>query len=273
MRVLAEVGETWRVPAWVHGAVEDLRGSLTPAARKAIAARFDAESEKHRKWQVGSAMQRYYWALAGATSVCWLGLPGGDLETALNKLSYALASEPERVATWYEESLVVAKDIPATAEPKRVVAARETAALAHIATALGAKGRLIASSGARHEARRTGSAAALTKLLARHRYPVHRSVLAFEVRFGGLVIPDEDANGDRGMSTIVGAYACLRSDAHLHPDGGRSGLVPVAYTSNDGVLFLDAKGSPYYQDTIEDVVAVKLRTTAAGAVAKLLTVR
>lgn len=151
----------------------------------------------------------------------------------------------------------------------------EAKALARMARALGAKGTLLATANARHDARKTGDAAALKKLLADHKYPAHPSVLAFERMFGGLVIPDDGGDSDpdwfeNDEATLVGAYGCLQSNAHVHPDGGRSDLVPVAYTPNDGILYLDEAGAAYYEDTIEDTEATKIAPNGAAAVAKLL---
>jgi len=62
----------------------------------------------------------------------------------------------------------------------------------------------VKSKHARHDARQTTDATKLKALLARHRYPVHKIVLAFQRAFGGPVIPDA---GDYDIETIDGPFA------------------------------------------------------------------
>jgi hypothetical protein len=270
----AIAAEGWPVQRAVLDALDELRACarrdrMSAALCKRIAARLYAEAERVRDWAVGTAQQRYYWAVTAAGNLAL----GSSLAETLEQLSYGLRDRPERVAAWARAAEDAAADISATPRPAKKVsaakAAAEAKALARIAKALGKSGTLVATSKSRHDARRTADAATLGALLARHRYPPPRSELAFERAFGGLVIPDAGAESD-DESTIVGAFACLKSRAHVRPTGGRDGLVPVAYTSNDGILFLDGAGRPYYQDTIEDPRAVALRTNAAGAVGTLL---
>jgi hypothetical protein len=277
--VLAAVADMgWPVDRAVLDAIEDIRrfargDGVTAAACKRLAKQLYAEAERWRGWRVGTAQQRYYWAVTAAGSLALNAATGGSLANAFEQMTCGLTDRYERVAEWAREGERAAPEVSATpARAPKVPAAKaaaEAKALARIATALGSRGRLVKAARARHEARKTADAGTLRALLARHRYPVHRSVLAFERAFGGLVIPDS-GDDDEDMATIVGAFACLKSKAHVHPTGDRDGLVPVAYTANDGILFLDARGAPYYQDTIEDPRAVGLRTDAAGAVAKLL---
>jgi len=47
-------------------------------------------------------------------------------------------------------------------------------------------------------------------------------------------------------------------------------LVPIAYTPDDGIVFLDAGGHAWFQDTIEDPEACPFERDAAGAIARLL---
>lgn len=92
---------------------------------------------------------------------------------------------------------------------------------------------------------------ALRKYLASREYPAHASVLAFDARYGGLHVPDEE-----DTEWTIGAYACLSSDAHTAPRGapglrGDAALVPVIYSPNDVVYFLDGHGTAWAHDTIE----------------------
>ena len=113
----------------------------------------------------------------------------------------------------------------------------------------------------------------LRALLAEHGYVAHPAVLEFEVAFGGLEFLEEE-NGDDEMRFLVGAGACLASGAHVRPTGGDGqealALVPVIYTPNDGIGFLDAQGAGWFQDTIEDLDARRVADDGAALLAGFL---
>jgi hypothetical protein len=95
---------------------------------------------------------------------------------------------------------------------------------------------------------------ALAAFLADRDYPVHASVVAFEADYGGLVFAEH--TGDAAGDWLVGAYACLASRTHGEPRGGRprsgkEALVPVAYSPNDTIFYLDGDGVGWAEDTIE----------------------
>lgn len=283
LEVLVAAGKP--VERFIFTALEDVqrvaRGEKI-AKTTLIAAwkRVDARAEAASDWRTELA-KRYHWAVGEAATVIRMAATGEDhQEIVLRQGAYGLVGgdEGDRVLGWYQAALAASTLDDSPPKPRRVdpkKAAAEAVALARITRALGRNGRLVAAKHARHDARKTADATKLRRLLARHAYPAHASVLAFERTFGGLVFPEDGGAAapdwfTTGPSTLVGAYGCLASGAYEHPDGGRADLVPVAYTPTDGILFLDKAGTPYFQDTIEDVAAVKLRTTAAGAVAKLL---
>jgi len=113
-----------------------------------------------------------------------------------------------------------------------------------------------------------GVEADLRILLARHGYPVHAAVLAFEERYGGLVFAD--APDESGHDWCFGAFACLSGDAHVSPRGGTfEALVPVAYSPNDAIYFLDAEGAAWAQDTIEDARAAPFAKDGDELVARI----
>ncbi len=252
-----------------------LKTALTASAKVV-----DALSERRRAWKT-PAEKDYFWVTNAIAVLAGMAASGSDhTELVLTHLAYGL---PERarvgdpIAAWQRDALAASAALSAAPAPARRIdpkaAAAEARALARIAKALGRNGRLLAARGARHDRRRTGDRAALAALLARSRYPAHAAVFAFERAFGGLLIPedrDHDAGFACGPSTLIGAYACLKSGAHTRPDGGRADLVPIAYTPSDGIAYLDRAGVVFAQDTIEDVTVARFAPTGAAAVAKLL---
>lgn len=253
---------------------------VTRVALEAARDKVDRTAEAQRQWAGDELRKRFYWAVGQISTVVRMAMTNENhLDLVLRQGSYGMVRGDEDVLrAWYEEAFAASTASTAPPKPKRVAAktaAAEAKALARIAKALGATGKLVAAKAARHDARRTADAATLKKLLARKNYPAHASVLAFEAVFGGLVIPEDGGNDDEdwfadGPATLVGAYACLKSDGHDRPTGGRDDLVPVAYTPNDGIVFLDKAGATYYEDTIEDLTAVRWKRTGAAAVAELL---
>jgi hypothetical protein len=142
--------------------------------------------------------------------------------------------------------------------------------------ALGKAGRFLAACQVEFDASLTASDDELTAALEANDYPVHDAVRAFEADFGGLIVPVEDSETwrDDGMYVLIGAFSCVTSEAHVHPVGGPTQgelqLVPVAYTDNDCILFLDREGRAYSQDTIGDVDAQLVAENGRAAIAKML---
>jgi hypothetical protein len=88
----------------------------------------------------------------------------------------------------------------------------------------------------------------LSAFLTSRNYASNSHVIAFDVEFGGrqpLSIDDPEAG-----EWILGAYACLTSNAHLNPRG-RADWVPIAYSPNDVICYIDSSGSVWAVDTIE----------------------
>jgi hypothetical protein len=245
----------------------------------ALDRQLDAMAEAKRRWKT-PAEKDYYWAVNAVSVVVRMAATGQDHGAlVLTHLSYGLAGGEDpaiRLDVWHAAALAATRGLSAEARPRTIAAATmsaEAKQLARIAALLGRNRALLVTVGARHHPKRIGTRAALTALLKRTRYPVHASVLAFEASFGGLVIPDAGADDDwfeTDVATHLGAFACLRGGGHTDPRGGRDDLVPVAFTPNDGIVFLDRAGTAYYQDTVEDPTAKKFTTTGAAAVAKLL---
>ena len=99
---------------------------------------------------------------------------------------------------------------------------------------------------------------ALIKTCKEHGYVPHTSVIAFEAAFGGLLIPDEGKMKKGEPCWLFGTHACLTSGAHVAPRGGSKArkLVPVVYSPNDIIYYLDEQGRGYAEDTIEDTLAM-----------------
>lgn len=88
----------------------------------------------------------------------------------------------------------------------------------------------------------------LKSFLTKKKYSAHQAVLAFDARYGGLIAAD--GAGEEGNDWLFGAYACLKSKAHKDPRG-KEDWVPVAYSPNDIIFYMDAKGVVWADDSIE----------------------
>ncbi len=123
---------------------------------------------------------------------------------------------------------------------------------------------------------RRGDDKALRDRMKTRHYTVYEPVLAFERRFGGLVMPN--ALGEEDAEWIFGTHACLSSEAHGDPRGGdahagargKRALIPVVYTPNDVVYFLDGHGAAWAQDTIEGGAAVRFAADGDRMVARII---
>ncbi|MCE9598336.1 MAG: hypothetical protein K8S54_10250 [Spirochaetia bacterium] len=65
-----------------------------------------------------------------------------------------------------------------------------------------------------------------------------------------MIVADEI--GEAGYDWIFGACACTRSNAHKNPRGQEPGWVPIAYSPDDVIFFMDEDGFVWMIDTIED---------------------
>jgi hypothetical protein len=103
-------------------------------------------------------------------------------------------------------------------------------------------------------------------------YAVHAAVAAFEASYGGLVIPEARGQAPDDPRWLFGAHACLSSEAHVAPRGGDVArrLVPVIYSPNDVIYFLDGNGRGYAQDTIEERAAVLYAADGRALVTRVL---
>lgn len=204
-------------------------------------------AKKDRGWQNGGQplMDAAFYALSS------LGIPGLPDDKALEALrAAALAKAPA--------STVAEKKAPPKAKPVDLSA--------HIGAA--ANKRLKKRSPVFDPAARGGEPQ-LRALLAEKKYAIHDAVLAYDARYGGLVAAD--APGEEGQDWIFGAYACLRSDAHKDPRGGKADRVPIAYSPNDVIYFIDGKGVVWAIDTIEDERDARFADDADAMMTRIFT--
>lgn len=265
LRTAEAIGDDAIVPAMRE--VERLgRGEkIAKPALKALYDAVDAVWMKLRKEHDPRSRKRS-WLASQASGVVWMAISKEDhIDDVLRQLAYGLPGDDgdandRQIRDWYAAALTPATKMKPRAA-KISPAAKKKLELA--ARAIGADLPL-----ARFDPKRTAPRARVEALIAKHGYPAHASVLEFEDRFGGIVLFEDERGHEDGL-TLLGAFACLRSDGHVHPDGGRRDLVPVAYTPEDGIAFLDAAGKAYYQDTIEDEKAKAFAKDGAAAVKKL----
>jgi hypothetical protein len=113
----------------------------------------------------------------------------------------------------------------------------------------------------------------LSDTLHSHDYQSNDFVQQFEKAYGGLEMPElgSDSNS-RSDSWLFGAYNCLLSQAHVQPRGDvpEAHLVPVVYSPNDIIYFLDPMGRAYAQDTIEEPQATLFAANALAMVCRIL---
>ncbi len=118
--------------------------------------------------------------------------------------------------------------------------------------------------------------AGLATTLKKYDYPINDGVLAFEAAYGGLQVPEYGAKANwrdaEEPAWLFGAHACLTSEAHVDPRGGskRRGLVPVAYSPNDVIYYLDRDGQGFGEDTIEDTRAMPFSANGRALMERIL---
>ncbi len=115
--------------------------------------------------------------------------------------------------------------------------------------------------------------ARLAKTCAEFGYPLHTSVVDFEAAFGGLILPEDGTKIKKEEPCwIFGTYACLTMGGHTTPRGGSKArkLVPVVYSPNDIIYYLDEEGRCYAEDTIEDASATLYADNGTSLVCRIL---
>jgi hypothetical protein len=190
-------------------------------------------AKKDRGWEKPSVMDAAFYALSS------LGIAGTKDDVQLEAIrKAALKNAPD----FAEASSGKPKSKPVKAGPKlkRVDLSKFIGAAAQ---------KRLAKRKPMFDAAQRGDEAALRALLSKRGYVAHDAVLAFDARYGGLVAADSP--GEEGFDWLFGAFACLKSNAHADPRG-KAGWVPVAYSPNDCIFYLDEKGAAWVIDTIGD---------------------
>jgi hypothetical protein len=114
--------------------------------------------------------------------------------------------------------------------------------------------------------------ARLIKTCGEHSYTPHASVISFDAAFGGLVIPEAHKMKRGEPCWLFGTHACLTTGGHTVPRGGSKArkLVPVVYSPNDIIYYLDEQGQAYAQDTIADLSASFYADDGTSLVCRIL---
>ncbi|MFO0612308.1 MAG: hypothetical protein U0414_06960 [Polyangiaceae bacterium] len=210
-----------------------------------------------------------YWANAAAGNLAYAARKARgwkeDERATMDAAEYALSSlrvegvrdraalEAIRAAAYERADKAPKPKAPKTSAPKPVRVKDELApTIGEVANA-----RLVKLKAVVEPARRVDDTQ-LRAFLKERQYPDHAAVLAFDRRYGGIVVAD--SAGETGMDWVYGAYACLSSEAHKAPRGapglrGDAALVPVIYSPNDVIYFLDGHGKAWCEDTIEGGLA------------------
>jgi hypothetical protein len=111
--------------------------------------------------------------------------------------------------------------------------------------------------------------ARLVKICEEHGYAPHASVIAFEAAFGGLVIPDGRKMKKGEPCWLFGTHACLTAGGHTVHSKARK-LVPVVYSPNDIIYYLDEQGRGYAEDTIEDTSTMLYADNGTSLVCRIV---
>jgi hypothetical protein len=132
---------------------------------------------------------------------------------------------------------------------------------------------LLEKRGAVIDASLRGTQSQLIEVVKHYDYSLHDSVIAFETSFGGLLMPDDGNVLDRDEPYwLFGTYNCLISNAHSLPRGGdeKLMLVPIVYSPNDIIYFIDKSGKCYAEDTIEDTSASFYAESGASLICRIV---
>lgn len=206
------------------------------------------------------------WACTAIGNLCWMACRERGWtdasRTILDAASYALTSGVPTarapLEALRERATAAAQGSPKNLRPPL----SRPRGLEHLGSIVTAR---MSRLGARVDPRLAGDPAALRAALAERLRPVYDAVLAFDARYGGIVMAE--APGREGCDWIFGGYACLTRGIG---GGEASGLVPIAASPNDNVYFLDEHGAAWGQDTLEDPEPVLCAPSGTAALARIV---
>jgi hypothetical protein len=262
------------VEAWLRGDAG--------AAGKLESATQAAHADGQRRWSSPAPMAgSASWSCTAAGNLCWMaaakrGWQNGDrsiLDAAVYTVTSALPrdgsdlgraqirADLERV---HAGALAGALVAPPAAKPPPRPRLRTIPDLARRVGPVAAA--YMKTAGARIDPAQRGDAAAVQQRLAEHGFTAHAAVLAFEERWGGMILPRGREAGDWSF----GAYSCVATGERGGRGHARRRLVPVACSPNDVVYFLDATGAAWGQDTVEEPSAVRVASDGDHLIATIV---
>ena len=206
------------------------------------------QREKDRGWEKAgqSVLDAAFYTLSS------LNIPGTKDDKALQVI--------------YKAALKEAAKLPAPKETKPV---KDINPAADFTALIGAAAmKRLAKRHPVFEATSRGDKTKLGALLKKTGYPHHACVTAFDAVYGGLVVAD--APREEGYDWLFGAYACLQSGAHKDPRGDKPSWVPIAYSPNDVIFFMDEKGVVWARDTIAETKSARYAASGDAMMKRLL---
>ncbi|MBN8222343.1 MAG: hypothetical protein J0L53_15580 [Spirochaetes bacterium] len=256
------------VEAWLKG---------SDVSAKALQAAADLSHQEGVKFEQREKDRSLAWARGAAGNLAWFAKKDRGWEKAgqsvLDAAFYTLSSlnipdtkDDKALKVIYKAALKEAAKLPVPKETKPVTdinpAPDFTALIGAAAMKRLAKRHPVFKAKARGD--KTKLAASLKKV----GYPHHACVTAFDAVYGGLVVAD--APGEEGYDWLFGAYACLQSGAHKDPRGDKPSWVPIAYSPNDVIFFMDEKGVVWARDTIAETKSARYAASGDAMMKRLL---
>lgn len=257
------------VESWLNG------GKITAKAMQAAA---DLSHEEGVRFEKREKDRSHAWARGAAGNLAWFAKKDRGWEKAgqsvLDAAFYTLSSlnipgtkDDKALQVIYKAALKEAGKLPAKPAAN---AAKNKNPPADFTALIGAAAmKRLAKRKPVFETKSRGDKTKLTALLKKRGYPPHACVSTFDAAYGGLVVADSP--GEEGYDWLFGAYACLKSGAHKDPRGDKPSWVPVAYSPNDGIFYMDEKGAVWAIDTIAEIRATRYAVSGDAMMKRLLT--
>lgn len=257
------------VESWLYG------GKITAKAMQAAA---DLSHEEGVRFEKREKDRSHAWARGAAGNLAWFAKKDRGWEKAgqsvLDAAFYTLSSlnipgtkDDKALQVIYKAALKEAAKLPKQATPKTRKPESPTPDFTGLIGAAAMK--RLAKRNPVFETKSRGDKTKLTALLKKRGYPPHACVSTFDAAYGGLVVADSP--GEEGYDWLFGAYACLKSGAHKDPRGDKPSWVPVAYSPNDGIFYMDEKGAVWAIDTIAEIRATRYAVSGDAMMKRLLT--
>lgn len=248
-------------------------GDVDVDALKAAASAASDETRDGRL-AVDPSRRAAMWLATAAGNVCWLArkergwkdAPRTILDAAAAALSSLRVPGLDRREDLVQRALAAEAEVPPAPVrtklpgPPRLKKVGETPELGELASAWWQRQR------PRRDPRRQTDAATLAVLLRARALPVTDAVLSFEARYGGICFCEP--GGLEGADVVLGPSALLADDTAT--PGRERGLVPVALSPNDVWYLLDAQGTMWVWDTIEQPEATLFARASSVGLARLL---